>query len=214
MGILDDAIRQHLELKRHHGAPESELKQLEDEAFGPPERPGDAEFPDSEGSPDQSGNGAAAEAVSGPDPGAPEPPPEPSATEHQVVEPPDETPDPAVVEEGPEAASESEELTTVYDHTSEAEPEGDQLEMEPEPLEPPVADAPVESLDTVEHALPDEGTELEEPEGEPPPEGEAEPEQEGEREDDVLADTPDFLRDAPEDDELWFEQGKPKDFDF
>ena len=30
----------------------------------------------------------------------------------------------------------------------------------------------------------------------------------------VLADTPDFLRDAPEDDELWFEQGKPKDFDF
>ena len=33
-------------------------------------------------------------------------------------------------------------------------------------------------------------------------------------EEDVLADTPDFLRDAPEDDELWFEQGEPKDFDF
>ena len=31
---------------------------------------------------------------------------------------------------------------------------------------------------------------------------------------DVLADTPEFLRDAPEDDELWFEQGEPKDFDF
>ena len=30
----------------------------------------------------------------------------------------------------------------------------------------------------------------------------------------MLADTPEFLRDAPEDDELWFEQGKPKDFDF
>jgi hypothetical protein len=30
----------------------------------------------------------------------------------------------------------------------------------------------------------------------------------------MLADTPDFLKDAPEDDELWFEQGKPKDFDF
>jgi hypothetical protein len=31
---------------------------------------------------------------------------------------------------------------------------------------------------------------------------------------DFLADTPEFLRDAPEDDELWFEQGEPKDFDF
>lgn len=40
MGILDEAIREHLELKRQHGAADSELKQLEDEAFGPPERPG------------------------------------------------------------------------------------------------------------------------------------------------------------------------------
>ena len=31
---------------------------------------------------------------------------------------------------------------------------------------------------------------------------------------DVLEETPEFLRVAPEDDELWFEQGKPKDFDF
>ena len=31
---------------------------------------------------------------------------------------------------------------------------------------------------------------------------------------DVLEDTPDFLEDAPEDDELWFEQKPPKDFDF
>ncbi len=41
MGILDEAIREHLELKRQHGAGDPELKQLEDEAFGPPERPGD-----------------------------------------------------------------------------------------------------------------------------------------------------------------------------
>lgn len=40
MGILDDAIREHLELKRQHGADESVLKQLEGEAFGPSERPG------------------------------------------------------------------------------------------------------------------------------------------------------------------------------
>ena len=43
MGILDDAIKEHLELKRQHGAGESELKQLEDEVFGEAERPGDGE---------------------------------------------------------------------------------------------------------------------------------------------------------------------------
>jgi hypothetical protein len=39
MSILDDAIREHLELKRAHGADDEELKKLEDEAFGPPQRP-------------------------------------------------------------------------------------------------------------------------------------------------------------------------------
>jgi hypothetical protein len=43
MSILDDAIREHLELKRAHGADESEVKKLEDEAFGPPQRPGEAD---------------------------------------------------------------------------------------------------------------------------------------------------------------------------
>jgi hypothetical protein len=47
MGILDEAIREHLELKRQQGAAESELKQLEDEAFGPPARPGPEEPYDS-----------------------------------------------------------------------------------------------------------------------------------------------------------------------
>jgi hypothetical protein len=43
MSILDDAIREHLELKRAHGADDSELKKLEDEAFGPPQRPDQAD---------------------------------------------------------------------------------------------------------------------------------------------------------------------------
>jgi hypothetical protein len=34
MGILDDAIREHLELKRRHGASEEELRQQEVEALG------------------------------------------------------------------------------------------------------------------------------------------------------------------------------------
>jgi hypothetical protein len=43
MGILDEAIRDHLDLKRKGGTPQPDLKRLEDEAFGPPSRPGDAE---------------------------------------------------------------------------------------------------------------------------------------------------------------------------
>ena len=67
MGILDDAIRQHLDLKRQRGATESELKELEDEAFGPPTRPGEPDFP-GEDSRDQNGNGAGVEtAVSEPE---------------------------------------------------------------------------------------------------------------------------------------------------
>ena len=35
MGTLDDAIREHLDLKRRLGAPQDELEQKEAEAFGP-----------------------------------------------------------------------------------------------------------------------------------------------------------------------------------
>ena len=38
MGVLDDAIRQHIELKRLHGAGEDELKRKEQEALGPARR--------------------------------------------------------------------------------------------------------------------------------------------------------------------------------
>src|SRR3954466_13728025 len=35
MGLLDDAIREHLELKRRHGASSEELERQEHEALGP-----------------------------------------------------------------------------------------------------------------------------------------------------------------------------------
>jgi hypothetical protein len=38
MGLLDDAIRDHLELKRRHGAGEDEVRRQEQEALGPPGR--------------------------------------------------------------------------------------------------------------------------------------------------------------------------------
>jgi hypothetical protein len=250
MGILDDAIRQHLDLKRQRGATESELKELEDEAFGPPTRPGEPDFP-GEDSHDQNGNGSGAETVvSEPEATLDDGPVEPSseaeqsAGEHPVVESPPEAHEPPALEDEPQAAETpaSEELTTVYDHTADGEPEVEEA-VEVEEAEPDSA-PPIESLDTVEHTLPEEAVEPESPPEEEPapdPEGEAVPavdeqdhppseeephldqeadkdeadEDEGDEEDeDVLADTPEFLKDAPEDDELWFEQGEPKDFDF
>jgi hypothetical protein len=38
MGLLDDAIREHLELKKRHGADQTEIADLEREAFGPARR--------------------------------------------------------------------------------------------------------------------------------------------------------------------------------
>src|SRR4051795_13484295 len=38
MGLLDDAIREHLELKRQRGADAEEVSRLEQEALGPPQR--------------------------------------------------------------------------------------------------------------------------------------------------------------------------------
>ena len=38
MGLLDDAIKEHLELKRKRGADAEEVARLEQEALGPPQR--------------------------------------------------------------------------------------------------------------------------------------------------------------------------------
>ena len=38
MGLLDDAIREHLDLKRKHGAGDEELRRQETEALGPARR--------------------------------------------------------------------------------------------------------------------------------------------------------------------------------
>ena len=38
MGLLDEAIKEHLELKRRHGADPGEVARLEHEALGPARR--------------------------------------------------------------------------------------------------------------------------------------------------------------------------------
>ena len=89
MGILDDAIREHLELKRRHGVAEDELQRQEDEALGPARRDVAQQHEDTEAAP-----GQAATAGDAP-PAAEEAPvePPPVADEEPVVEP-DLEPDP------------------------------------------------------------------------------------------------------------------------
>jgi hypothetical protein len=77
MGLLDDAIKEHLELKRRRGADAEEVTRLEQEALGPPQR---GEF---------AGAAAPAEAADAPvAPPADAPAePAPETAEHDIAEP-------------------------------------------------------------------------------------------------------------------------------
>jgi hypothetical protein len=225
MGILDDAIKEHLDLKRRHGADDSEVKRLEDEAFGPATRPGEPDFPESEEQPV-----LAADVLSGESPadgeasGA-----ETGAEDATTVLDSDEAP----VESPPEEAADT---GAFYDQSvGEEEPAGHE---EPPAEELSAEEHPIAGLETEEHPVEEESADetAVEPPAEPEPpatdeeslpeEGEPEPPVTDEEpaegaspatdpeDEDVLEGTPEFLRDQPEDEELWFEQGEPKDFDF
>jgi hypothetical protein len=115
MGLLDDAIKEHLELKRRRGADADEVARLEQEALGPPQR---GEF---------AGAPAPAEAGDAPDDdsvAAVQAEPAPDTAEHAVAEPaqepePEPEPDPrdqadeAWLEDEPEPAAEPEEREDV-----------------------------------------------------------------------------------------------------
>ena len=315
MGILDDAIREHLDLKRQVGAREAEIKQLEDEAFGPPARPGDPEFgePEDTGAElsavdedrqlpaahgrlahpeleDTQSHAPFADEDEGALDATAEPELEASSSLPPVAETEHETePESAVAESEPQpptVEAESEPQPPTVEAESEpqppAEPEldaedfdvgdlslaidddsplpeedsalatedgplpddsvraapPDDLPVDPdEPPSPgPPGDVPAEpaadagapfDAEAFEDEPPpvrhdDRGAEDEawldekpvkeaSPSTEPHPEQGAKPAEQGE---DLLEETPEFLRDAPESDELWFEQGKPQDFDF
>ena len=247
MGILDEAIRQHLELKRRQGAADDELKRLEDEAFGPPTRPGEPDFPEQqpEGGVEEDGGETDVDTET------PAPEPAEASVAPSGLEESRETPAAEPIEDGggvdqamPDAARE-EAPESVLDHVGEESFELGEIDLdldqeldrvreidEPEDAglqapdragseEPPLpspGEPPVESLDTVEHHVEeafDQPAPAEEAVEEPAPEGAPEepPPAEGEGDEgteDVLEETPEFLQDAPEDDELWFEQGKPE----
>jgi hypothetical protein len=302
MSILDDAIREHLELKRAHGAGEAELKRLEDEAFGPPGRPEEADL--SAEAPTEfmaTPEVAEAEESSGgrriniADLQEPPPPEEPEEREEPQVEataaiesdagaaqlapaedagqvappaeeePPEEVEQPAMEHEVVTESTESpapeterqaiaEQPTELFDLEAEmgtedtpiAEPAAE-IQASRAPAEPPAEedeedeefwsdqrlsdelDQALEAPLTDERELPQLTDERDTPAPVAEPsalvhEDEADDDDEDEPSrpdydpdtghEDVLEDTPDFLEDAPEDDELWFEQKPPKDFDF
>src|SRR3954453_23999864 len=61
MGVLEDAIREHLDLKRKHGASDEELNQQEADALGPARR----DLPEGEAEPAEAGHDEAAEHTAG-----------------------------------------------------------------------------------------------------------------------------------------------------
>jgi hypothetical protein len=90
MGVLEDAIREHLDLKRLHGASDEELTQQEAEALGPARR--DAPEEETELVPPEAGEEAAVVEAAVPE-----------AEEHEAEPPEPEPPEAALPSAGPEA---------------------------------------------------------------------------------------------------------------
>jgi hypothetical protein len=158
MGIFDEAIREHLELKRQHGADDSELRELEDEAFGPPARPGQPSGePVAEPPPIQALQEAPTTLETPPEPPrpAPEPAAQPSAPE-PAAEAPEQVSEPAEpVPAPPEPAIEEQQA---MEHSIESPPEAEITAAETEehpPPEPPAEAAP-EELSSAEAEAPTE----------------------------------------------------------
>ncbi|HUA72088.1 MAG TPA: hypothetical protein VMA96_13430 [Solirubrobacteraceae bacterium] len=198
MGLLDDAIREHLDLKRRRGADPTEIERAEREALGPvrrgPEPAADGELATADASLDQ-------------DAALPE-----SLQEDWVplqedvahdLEPPLE--DHELPPYEPAQHYEHEEAPAAGPFDAEADP------APPPPHPADISPAPEPEPDLAPH-----------PADPPPPPAPSHLEQETEEyeleeeeeSDDVLESTPEFLQDAPDHDRLWFEQRPPRDFDF
>jgi hypothetical protein len=190
MGLLDDAIRQHLELKRQHGASEDELQRQEEEALGPARRDVAPAEPSAE---EAEVDLEAAEDAA------------PDADEDALYEQDDEPFEPEIAPREPESDSAAE-PDAPLEPDEEPALEHD-LEGVPEPEAAPPSPAPFDAATALE-----EFGEEDEPEDEPEDKGDEDQPEGGDA--DVLEDTPDFLQETPEHDRLWFEQKPPRDSDF
>jgi len=209
MGLLDDAIREHLELKRRAGADPQEVAQQEQEALGPARRgpeplevtPPPAAEPEAVGPhapeidddvPEFEPGGRAVE----PEPAVEWEPAEPEPAYDPAPEP-EPAPEPAAREPEPEAAAEA---APAVEPEPEPEPEPETLYEAP----PRDRDQPTVAFDAADVA---------DAQRRPDPVERSAPEPKP-GEEDVLEETPDFLQETPEHDRLWFEQRPPRDFDF
>ena len=202
MGLLDDAIREHLDLKRRRGADPAEVQRAEREALGPVRRAPEG----SPGAQDADNLGESAyveqEPVYEHEPAyehehehEPAYEQEPATDEHAAW-----SHEPAPAAPAPPAPAPP--APEPFDH--------DELEHSPPaeryyepPAEPDSAVPPPHPAGGDETAEYD----VEEALG-------AEPMPPAPADDDVLEETPEFLQDTPDHDRLWFEQRPPKDFDF
>jgi hypothetical protein len=127
MGILDDAIREHLDLKRRHGARESELRDIEDQAFGSGDRP------------DPFAAGELLGRVAAPADTEPEEPTRVVEPEDRVVQP-EAPPEPTGTPEPPTPAPPEPSMPPPEPPSPAAEPE--ESTPSSEPLVPPPGEAP------------------------------------------------------------------------
>lgn len=193
MGLLDDAIRDHLDLKRRRGADPAEIERAEREALGPVRREPIAPEDGAEGPLTSSGLEAAP-------PGA-ELPRERSGEAAPTAEGygEDFEHEPAAGEDWDDYEDDEYE-----DDEDEADDAGG-LEAHPGP---DVSARGSRAPDQSGRPHPDDdldATQIHEIK----PAGDSEGGTE-----DVLEETPDFLQDTPDHDRLWFEQRPPRDFDF
>jgi hypothetical protein len=191
MGLLDDAIREHLDLKRRRGADPSEIAKEEADALGPIRRDAAGEEPIDDAVPAEHGSHADHEPA-----GLDEPAVAYDDEPLEYDEPLAHGDEPLAHDDHPVVS----EPPTTHDHPY-AEPEE-------ESATPPHGD-PLAHQPTREFSA----TELDEALGHEEDEAPASSAADGEEED-VLEETPDFLQETPEHDRLWFEQKPPKDFDF
>jgi hypothetical protein len=196
MGLLDDAIREHLDLKRRRGADPSEIAKEEADALGPVRR----EAPGDEPADDGGDRGSYADHA-------------PAGLDEPAVIYDDEPEEDLGLDVDLDRPRRSEEPST-HDHIW-AEPE------EESPLPPhgdPLAHQQTREFSATEldEALRQDDAPRDAVPAEPDADADADaPDAPGEPDaDDELEETPDFLQETPEHDRLWFEQKPPKDFDF
>jgi hypothetical protein len=186
MGLLDDAIREHLELRRLKGADPGDVAREERDALGHMMEAAEVD----EGAADREGR---VEWVGDSEPSTA------SLTGPVEIGGPD---GPLVGGAGQETVELD--MGSVLDGASDRDPvEGDSREEKDTvaPVSHP-RDAPAVD-DSLEWEMPNER-------GEDGHDGGGSEE----RVEDVLEETPDFLRETPEQERLWFEQRPPRDFDF